>query len=154
MNIVIGSDHRGAEVRDHLKQFLRQEGHDVNVIVPEGNGKSLDYPDVAYPVAKAVAAGDCERGILICGSGIGMSISANKVAGIRAALVHDEIGAQMSRQHNDANVLCLSGDMLGIRIIDRLVEKWLATSFDGGRHARRVSKITAIEKGCDPTEVV
>jgi len=153
MKIVIGSDHRGAQVRDHLDQLLRQEGHEVQVVKAPGNNKSCDYPDIAYSAAQAVASGHAERGILICGSGIGMSISANKVTGIRAALVHDEVGAVMSRQHNDANILCLPGDMLGMRIIDRLVKTWLTTVFDGGRHARRVDKIIAIEKGGDPAEV-
>lgn len=149
MKIVIGSDHRGYEVRAHLEQFLSSQGHDVQIITA-GQGASCDYPDVAYPVALAVAGGQCQRGILICGSGIGMSMCANKVKGIRAALVHDEVGADMSRRHNDANVLCLSADMLSLRIIDRLVETWLATPFEGGRHARRVAKIGSIDKGCDP----
>jgi ribose 5-phosphate isomerase B len=113
-----------------------------------------DYPDMAYPVATAVATGDAQRGILICGSGIGMSIAANKVKGVRAALVHDEIGAEMSRRHNDANVLCLAADLLGVRLIERIIGIWLATEFEGGRHARRVSKITAIEQGHNPLHLV
>jgi ribose 5-phosphate isomerase B len=153
MIISLGSDHRGEEVRDHVRDLLKLANHEVLLFAaPDGDGKSCDYPDVAHPVAAAVTDGKAERGILVCGSGIGMSIAANKVAGVRAALVHDEIGAQMSRQHNDANVLCLSADMLGMRIIDRLVTLWLETSFEGGRHARRVDKIMAIEKGLDPTQ--
>lgn len=156
MKIAIGSDHRGTEVRTHLKQILEQGGHDVSEYLPEdaqSNGNSCDYPDVAHPLGHAVANNDVERGILICGSGIGMSIAANKVDGVRAALVHDDIGAEMSRRHNDANVLCLSADMLGMRMIDRLVEQWLTTPFEGGRHARRVAKIKAIEQGSDPSTV-
>jgi ribose 5-phosphate isomerase B len=149
VKIAIGSDHRGHEVRAHLEQVLGSQGHEVQIITA-GQGASCDYPDVAYPVAQAVAGGQVERGVLICGSGIGMSMCANKVKGIRAALVHDEVGADMSRRHNNANVLCLSADMLGLRIIDRLVETWLATPFEGGRHARRVDKMDSIDKGCDP----
>ena len=92
-----------------------------------------------------------DRGILVCCSGIGMSMAANKVHGIRAALVHDEVAEEMSRRHNDANVLCLSGDMLGIRFIDRIVKTWLTTDFEGGRHSRRIQKITAMENGNPPT---
>lgn len=150
MKIVIGSDHRGVEVRNHLDAPLREQGHEVETIAVGSNG-SCDYPDVAYAVALAVAGGAADRGILICGAGIGMSIAANKIDGIRAALVHDEIGADMSRRHNNANILCLSADLLGMRIITRLVQTWLATPFDGGRHARRVNKIAAIEKGRDPS---
>jgi ribose 5-phosphate isomerase B len=156
MKIALGSDHRGTEVRLHLEEFLRQEGHEVIVMrgdESDANGKSCDYPDVAFPIGTQVSAGAIDRGILICGSGIGMSIAANKVDGVRAALVHDDIGAQMSRQHNDANVLCLSADMLGMRIIDRLVKTWLETPFDGGRHARRVKKIGSIEQGEDPRQI-
>ncbi|RMD62319.1 MAG: RpiB/LacA/LacB family sugar-phosphate isomerase, partial [Planctomycetota bacterium] len=94
-----------------------------------------------------------DRGVLICGSGIGMCIAANKVKGVRAALVSDELSAEMSRRHNDANVLCLAADLLGDRLIERIVEIWLATPFEGGRHARRVAKIAAIERGEDPRSV-
>ncbi len=154
MIIALGSDHRGTEVRDHVRDVLEQSGHEVRLFTaPDGDGKSCDYPDVAHPVGRSVAGGETERGILICGSGIGMSISANKVTGVRAGLVHDEVGARMSRQHNDANVLCLSADMLGMRIIDRLVTTWLETEFEGGRHARRVDKITAIEQGKNPAQL-
>ena len=148
MKIVLGSDHRGFEVREHLQRTLTAAGHEVRMITA-GADTSCDYPDVAYPAAQAVACGQAERGILICGTGIGMSICANKVNGVRAALVHDEVGADMSRRHNDANVLCLPADMLGMRIIDRLVKAWLDTPFDGGRHARRVGKISGIEQGRD-----
>jgi ribose 5-phosphate isomerase B len=153
MRIAMGADHRGAEVGLHLCDMLRRQGHVVEMMGSCDGSKSCDYPDVAYPVATAVATSTADRGILVCGSGIGMCIAANKVKGIRAALVHDEVGADMSRRHNDANVLCLSADMLGLRIIDRIVRSWLVTEFEGGRHQRRVNKILAIERGQDPTSV-
>ena len=150
MKVALGADHRGVEARAHLSELLSHMGHEV-VFYTECNGRSCDYPDAAYPVANAVSQGVVHRGILICGTGIGMSIAANKVPGVRAALCHDEIGAEVSRRHNDANVLCLSGDMLGLRIMDRIVQLWLRTEFEGGRHARRLQKITAIEQGKDPS---
>ncbi len=152
MKIAIGADHRGMEVRNHLSDWLKQQGYEVE-FRGECNDKASDYPDAAHLVAKAVASGEVERGILICGTGIGMSIAANKVHGIRAALVHDEIGADLARRHNDANILCLSADMLGLRIIDRIVKTWLTTKFEGGRHARRILKVAAIEEGRDPALV-
>jgi len=152
MKIAIGADHRGADVVMQLTTELQNDGHEV-LTVGICDARSCDYPDMAYPVANAVATGDAEFGLLVCGSGIGMSIAANKVTGVRAALVHDEIGAEMSRRHNNANVLCLSADMLGQRIIEMIVRKWLATEFEGGRHLRRVNKISAIERGEDPTLV-
>ena len=104
MIIALGSDHRGTEVRDHVRDVLEQSGHEVRLFTaPDGDGKSCDYPDVAHPVGRSVAGGETERGILICGSGIGMSISANKVTGVRAGLVHDEVGARMSLCVQDEN---------------------------------------------------
>lgn len=153
MKIAIGADHRAAEVREHLCRTLEQSGHYAYPMGQCAPDAACDYPDAAYVVAQAVASGKVDRGILVCGTGIGMSIAANKVAGIRAALVHDEIGADMSRRHNDANVLCLSADMLGMRIIDRIVKIWIESPFDGGRHARRLSKVAAIEQGLDPSVV-
>ena len=149
MRIALGADHRGFEVAAHLADLLMRLGHHVQTS-HHFDGKSCDYPDVAYQVARAVADGNADRGILLCGSGIGMCIAANKVRGVRAALVHDEVGADMSRRHNNANVLCLPADMLGNRFIDRIVQTWLKTEFEGGRHARRVRKIAAIEEGLDP----
>ncbi len=152
MKIALGADHRGMDTIRQLGDVLRSEGHEL---LPVGvcDDRSVDYPDTAYPVGQAVAQGQAQRGILICGSGIGMSIAANKVDGVRAALVHDEVGAEMSRRHNNANVLCLSADMLGQRIIEMIVRKWLNTEFEGGRHERRVEKITAIEQGKDPSSL-
>jgi ribose 5-phosphate isomerase B len=106
---------------------------------------SCDYPDAAYPTCKSVVTGVSELGILLCGSGIGMSISANKVRGIRAALCHDELTAEMSRRHNNANILCLPADLIGEELTRRIVETWLKSSFEGGRHERRVKKISLYE---------
>lgn len=151
MRVAIGADHRGTDVLNSLTDTLQRMGHDVvRIGLADANG-SCDYPDVAYPVATAVSTAQADRGILVCGSGIGMSIAANKVRGVRAALVHDEVGADMSRRHNDANVLCLPADVLGLRIIDRIVQTWMRTDFEGGRHARRIGKISAIEQGLDPS---
>lgn len=113
----------------------------------------VDYPDMAYLAAKAVSDKEADMAILVCGTGIGMSITANKVKGVRAALCYDELNARISRHHNDANVLCLSGDLLGTTMLRKIVETWLTTDFSGGRHQRRVNKITAIEEGRDPREV-
>ena len=146
MRIAVGSDHRGFEAKRRVVALLQQLGHectDVGTDVKE----SVDYPDFAFLVAAEVSNGRADRGILICGSGIGMCIAANKVKGIRAAPCHDPITAEMSRRHNDANVLCLSADLLGVELIDRMVRIWLETPFEGGRHARRVDKITRIESG-------
>jgi ribose 5-phosphate isomerase B len=144
MKIAIGSDHRGWEVKRRLVVLLQQEGHQVMDLGPEGRD-SVDYPDFAFRVAEAVSKGEVERGILICGTGIGMTIAANKVAGVRAAPCHDSITAEMSRRHNDANILCLSADLLGEELIERMVRIWLTTDFEGGRHARRVDKIVKHE---------
>ena len=146
MRIAIGADHRGAEVCRHLGQLLADLGHEVL----QNNGPSdpvaCDYPDHAHPVAAAVASGQADSGILVGGSGVGMSIVANKVNGVRAATVHNERDAEMSRRHNDANVLCLSAERTASLEAMEITETWLATDFEGGRHERRVDKIAAIEK--------
>jgi len=148
MKIAVGSDHRGTEAIKSLAETLRRDGHEVEVLGPS-NGPT-DYPEPAYLVAQTVASGKAERGLLICGTGIGMGIAANKVRGARAAVVHDELTAEISRSHNDSNILCLSADLLGVRLIEKIVDVWLKTPFEGGRHARRVRKIGAIEEGQDP----
>ena len=109
------------------------------------DGQAVDYPDIAAVVSRKVSQHEVERGILICGTGIGMCITANKLRGVRAAPCHDSITAEMSRRHNDANVLCLSADLLGEELIDRMIRIWLETEFEGGRHARRVDKISRFE---------
>ncbi len=145
MKIAIGSDHRGYETKRRLVPILQRLGHEVLDVGTEG-GESVDYPDFAFEVARAVSEGRVDRGVLICGTSIGMCIAANKVKGVRAAPCHDSITAEMSRRHNDANVLCLSADLLGEELIGRMVRIWLETEFEGGRHARRVEKITRFEE--------
>src|SRR5438034_736058 len=144
MKIAIGSDHRGFEVKRRICSLVERLGHEVLDVGAPSN-ESVDYPDFAIQVARAVSEGRVERGILICGTSIGMCIAANKVKGVRAAPCHDSITAEMSRRHNDANVLCLSADLLGEELIGRMVRLWLETEFEGGRHARRVEKITRFE---------
>jgi ribose 5-phosphate isomerase B len=146
MKIAVGSDHRGFEVKRRIVSLLTTLGHQV-VDVGPASGESVDYPDFAFEVATAVSSGRVERGILICGTGIGMCIAANKVPGVRAAPCHDSITAEMSRRHNNANILCLSADLLGAELVDRMLRIWLETEFEGGRHARRVEKITRYEAG-------
>ncbi len=150
MKIAIAADHRGHAVKEKVAVLLAERGHDV-VDMGTNSSRSCDYPDCAYPPARSVAEGSVDRAILICGSGLGMSISANKVGGIRAALCLDELTAQMSRRHNDANILCLASDTTGEELIRRIVIAWLDTDFEGGgRHQRRVDKIGMIEQGQDP----
>src|SRR2546427_7066894 len=148
MKIAIGSDHRGFEVKRRLVPFVQNLGLEV---LDDGapSSDSVDYPDYAFQVAQAVSQGRVDRGILICGTSIGMCIAANKVNGVRAAPAHDSITAEMSRRHNNANVLCLSADLLGEELIERMVRIWLETEFEGGRHARRVDKITRFEAEVD-----
>ena len=146
MKIAVGSDHRGFEAKKRILLLLEQLGHEALDMGTNGP-ESVDYPDFAIQVAQAVGEKRVDRGILICGTGIGMCIAANKVHGVRAAPCHDSITAEMSRRHNDANILCLSADLLGVELIDRMVRIWLETPFEGGRHARRVEKITRMESG-------
>jgi ribose 5-phosphate isomerase B len=150
MIIALAADHRGHVVKEKIAVLLGEQGHQV-LDMGTNSSRSCDYPDCAYPPAKAVSEGKAERAILICGSGIGMDICANKVHGVRAALCHDELTAQMSRRHNNANVLCLASDVLGEELMRRIVISWLNTEFEGGgRHERRVRKIEWIEQGRDP----
>ncbi len=145
MRIAVGSDHRGYAIRSKVVGLLRHLGHEVLDLGCDTN-EPVDYPDFAALVAQKVSTGEVERGILICGTGLGMCIAANKFPGVRAAPCHDDLTAEMSRRHNDLNVLCLSADMLGERLIDRMIEIWLTTPFEGGRHARRVEKISQLER--------
>ncbi len=147
MKIAVASDHRGYAVKSKILNQLKDLGHEGIDYGPDGSD-SVDYPDYASKVAKSVSKGEIDRGILICGTGIGMCIVANKFSGVRAAPCHDDITAEMSRRHNDANVLCLSADLLGERLVNRMVEIWVSTDFEGGRHARRVDKIADFEKPC------
>jgi len=152
MKIALGSDHRGIVVATSLVNHLRAEGHEVEIL-GECSGPATDYPDIAWLVARAVGERKVDRGILICGTGIGMCIAANKLPGIRAAMAQDELAAQLSRTHNDANVLCLSADLIGQTLAKRVVDVWTKTQFEGGRHQRRLNKIAAIERGDDPSAV-
>lgn len=154
MRIATGADHRGAGIAEQIAAWIEAQGHTLVPTPMACADRACDYPDMAYPAASAVSRGKADRGILVCGSGIGMSIAANKVKGVRAALVHDEVGAELSRRHNDANIICLAADLLSARQLERILEVWLNTEFEGGRHARRVAKLAAIEDGRNPTDVV
>ena len=144
MKIAMGSDHRGFSCKLKLMNFVRGLGHEVTD-AGSFTEEYSDYPDFAFVVAERLSAGDVDRGILICGTGIGMAIAANKVSGVRAAPCHDLVTAEMSRRHNDANVLCLSSDLQGEEMMERILRLWLETEFEGGRHARRVDKIRKYE---------
>ena len=145
LKIAIASDHRGLKIKNRLIQSLQASGYQL---LDQGtdSDQPVDYPDFARIVAEKVSKGEAERGILICGTGIGMSIAANKFEGVRAASCYDEVMVEMSRRHNDVNILCLPGDLIGDRSVDDLVKMWLKTEFDGGRHLQRIEKITELER--------
>ena len=153
MRIALSADHRGYTGIKQLQEKLQREGHEA-VIMGDVSGPPADYPDRAFQVGKAVAEGKADLGVLLCGTGIGMSIAANKVPGVRAAVVHDEMTAHLARSHNNANVVCMSADLLGQRLIEKIVDSFLGSNFEGGRHSRRIHTIEAIEKGKDPAGVV
>lgn len=148
MQIALGSDHGGFQLKEKIKQLLDELGIEWRDFGTSSE-ESVDYPDFAQLVALAVAKRDYHRGILICGTGIGMSIVANKVAGIRAALCHDCFSAQATREHNDSNVLCLGQRVIGSGLALEIVKIWLQTNFVGGKHLRRVQKISAVEGGAN-----
>ena len=145
MGRAVGSDQRGHAVRSKVIESIARVGHELEDMGTHGDAP-VDYPDVTSLVARKVSTGEVDRGILIGGTGLGMSIAANKFFGVRAAPCHDELTAEMSRRHNDLNVLCLSADLLSARAVVRIVETWLNAPFEGGRHARRVEKIAAVER--------
>jgi ribose 5-phosphate isomerase B len=145
MRVAFGNDHRGYAIRHKVLEVLHHLGHEV-VDVGTFSAEPVDYPDIAERVGRMIQRNEVDRAILICGTGLGMCIAANKIPGVRATPCHDDLTAEMSRRHNDANVLCLSADMLGEQLIDRMIEIWLNTPFEGGRHARRLSKIAQIEE--------
>jgi ribose 5-phosphate isomerase B len=150
MRIAIASDHRGYHLKEKIVSQLKAAGHEVVDDGPSSD-ESVDYPDFAELVAAKVSEGSCDRGILICGTGIGMAITANKFPGVRAASCFDEVTAEVSRRHNDLNVLCLSGELLSPKSVDRLIDIWVQTEFEGGRHERRIQKIRDVEKkNCPP----
>jgi ribose 5-phosphate isomerase B len=140
VRVALGADHRGFSLKEGLKRWLAARGHEVIDFGP-ANADRVDYPDYAFKVADAVARHQADRGILICSTGIGMSIAANKVRGVRAALADSVRLARLSREHNDANVLCLGADFVSAAEARRIVGAWLKTEFAGGRHARRVRKL-------------
>ena len=144
MNVAIASDHRGVRVRGQIVSVVSGLGLTVEDLGPSSPG-SVDYPDFARLVCERILTGTADRGILICGTGIGMCIAANKFPGIRAVTCHDDITAELSRRHNDANVMCLSADLLGDRLLGRIVTLWLETQYEGGRHQRRLDKVVALE---------
>ena len=145
MKIAIASDHGGYEYKQQLIPFLEDMGHTVLDMGCNGPA-SVDYPDFALPCAQAVAAGEAERGVVICGTGIGASICANKVAGIRCALCTDPLMARLTREHNDANVLALGGRIIGIELAKEILRVFLASEFSGGRHKNRIDKIARFEQ--------
>ena len=152
MKIAVANDHRGIKAVEQIKAIIAQLDHECVDFGASGESP-VDYPDVAFEAAKAVSNNVADMAILVCGTGIGMCIAANKVKGVRAALCYDELNAKISRQHNDSNVLCLSGDLLGSSALRNIVETWLSTEFSGGRHQRRIDKIRSIEEGKDPREL-
>lgn len=145
MKIAVGNDHRGVAAKNRVVAVLKALGHEVTDL-GAASAQSVDYPDYAIPVAEAVAAGRADRGVLICATGHGMCIAANKVFGVRAANCRDLIDAEMSRLHNDANVMCLSADLISEDAMERMVKTWLETRFEGNRHSRRVEKIARYEQ--------
>jgi ribose 5-phosphate isomerase B len=145
MKIAVGNDHRGVAVKLRIVSLLAELGHEVADYGASGPG-SADYPDSAFQVGEAVGAERAERGLLICATGHGMCIAANKVPGVRAANCRDMVDAELSRRHNNANVMCLSADLIGEELVEKMVRAWLVTEFEGGRHARRVDKINTYEK--------
>jgi ribose 5-phosphate isomerase B len=145
MKIAIASDHGGFELKEVLKTFLTTLSVEV-VDLGTPNEESVDYPDFGVPVSERVSTGEVERGILVCGTGIGMSVVANKFPRVRAALVHDLFSARFSREHNDANILVLGGRIVGKDLAKEIVRVWLNTPFAGGRHQKRLDKIAALEK--------
>jgi ribose 5-phosphate isomerase B len=144
MKVAIASDHGGINIREEIKQQMEEMGIEYEDFGCECD-TSVDYPDYALPVAEKVAAGEFDRGILICGTGIGMSIAANKVKGIRCALVHDVFSAKVTRQHNDSNIIAMGERVIGAGLAREIAKAWLTSDFEGGRHANRVGKITEYE---------
>jgi ribose 5-phosphate isomerase B len=145
LKIAVASDHGGFEYKEKLLPFINEMGHETEDF-GTADEKSVDYPDFAFALCEKVASGEFDRGILICGTGIGMSIAANKVKGIRCALCSESFSAKLSREHNDANVLALGGRTVGLEIAKEIISVWLKTEFLAGRHQRRVDKITSYEQ--------
>ena len=145
MSIAVGADHAGWTLKESLKAWLIERGHDV-IDFGTHSPDSVDYPDYAAQVGESVAVGKVERGVLVCGTGLGMAIAANKIPGVRAVACNDVLAARMSREHNDANVLAVGGRLLGREAALEILGTWLETRFAGGRHVQRVDKIAALER--------
>lgn len=145
MRISMGSDHGGFALKEHIKAYLIRQGHEVTDVGTH-SGDSCDYADFAYPAAKLLADGQVDRAIVVCSTGIGISIAANKVKGVRCALCSEPLSAEMTRRHNDANCLAMGGLLIGTMTAERIVDAFLNTEFEGGRHSRRVGKIHTIEE--------
>lgn len=145
MRFYIATDHAGVELKDYTVELLQTKGHEVIDLGPFSKER-VDYPDFAIKVCEAVLSDEMSQGILICGSGIGMSMAANRHSGIRAALCHDAYTASVARGHNDANILCFGERIVGKGVAESIIDAWIAGSFEGGRHVQRVAKIEAIAK--------
>jgi ribose 5-phosphate isomerase B len=144
MKFYVATDHAGVDLKDYTVELLKQKGHEVVDLGPFDKER-VDYPDYAVKVAQSVLADSASQGILICGSGIGMSMAANRFHGIRAALCHDAYTAQVARGHNDANILCFGERIVGKGVAESIIDSWISSSFEGGRHCGRVDKIEAIQ---------
>lgn len=147
MKIAIGCDHGGYELKKKIIKYLDEHGYRYSDYGCSSSTESVDYPDIAFPIAEAVASGKYERGILICGTGIGVSICANRVKGVRCALCGDPVSAELTRKHNNSNVLALGGRIIGSEVAKEIVSRWLTTEFEGGRHERRLTKIANYTSG-------
>lgn len=145
LKIAIASDHAGREMKEDLKEFLQSIGVEV-VDMGVNDDKSVDYPDYGIPLAERVSRGEVPKGVLVCGTGIGMSILANKFKGVRAALVNDVFTARMAKEHNDANILVIGGRVVGKGLAREMLKTWIEARFEGGRHQTRLDKITELEK--------
>lgn len=146
MKIAIGNDHVAVEMKNHITSYLEEMGHEV-INFGTDSSERCDYPVYGKKVADAVASGECERGILICGTGIGISLAANKVKGIRAAVCSEAYSARLTRQHNDANIIAFGARVVGIATAEMIVDEFIKTEYEGGRHQKRIDMIAAIEKG-------
>lgn len=144
MKIIIGADHGGFVLKNQITEWLKEQNHEV-MDIGVFSGDSVDYPDISKTVATEVSMGNFERGVLVCGSGVGVSIAANKIKGIRAANCHDVVLARLSREHNDTNILTLGGRFVAKELAVEILEVWLITQFSGGRHEKRIKKISDLE---------
>lgn len=145
MKIAIGNDHAAVDYKNEISAYLQEKGYEVENFGTD-TSDSFDYPIAGYKVGKAVASGDCDLGILICGTGVGISLAANKVEGVRAVVCSEPFSAKLSRQHNNTNVLAFGARVVGTELAKMIVDEWLAAEFEGGRHARRVGMIDEIDK--------